>query len=75
MYYCFNETTIKNCTALLKVIKTCFHMLWFNCELKIENENEKQNKMPHRFTTLAEHLKTKHCVFFSQRGKRLMPLH
>ena len=58
-------------------IKTCFHMLWFNYELKIETGNEKtQNKMPHRFMTLAEHFKTKYLVFFFlKRWKRLMSLH
>ena len=53
-------------------IKTCFHVLWFNYELKIETGNEK-HKMPHRFRTLAEHFKTKYRVFFSflKRGKDL----
>ena len=49
----FNETIIKNCTYLTvhlpnAQIKTCFQVLWFNYELKIETGNKEiQNKTPH----------------------------
>ena len=48
----FNETTIKIVLILLDSplsqctdVKTCFLVLWFNCEFMIEtdNENTKQN--------------------------------
>ena len=54
-------------------IKTCFLVLWFNCELKIETGNEKhKTKCPtySRFST--ELSKTKyHVFFFPKEGKEL----
>ena len=83
MYYCFNETTIKNCTYLTvhlpnAQIKTCFHMLWFNGELKIENENEKHKTKHPTNSRLWLNISKQNTVYFffsSPRGKRLMSLH
>ena len=47
-------------------VKTCFLMLWFNCELRIETGNEKtQNKMPCQFMIQNKIP----CLFSFQRGK------
>ena len=58
-------------------IKTCFLVLWFNCELKIETGNEKhKTKCPTDSRLLTELSKTKYHVFsFSKEGKELMLRH
>ena len=44
--------------------KTCFLMLWFNCELKIETGNEKhKTKCPTNSRLSTEFSKTKYHVF------------
>ena len=55
-------------------IKTCFLVLWFNCELKIETGNKKcKTKHLTDSRLLTELSKTKYHVFsFSKEGKELM---
>ena len=55
-------------------IKTCFLMLWFNCELKIETGNERhETQCPTDSQLLTELSKTKYRVFsFSKERKELM---
>ena len=55
-------------------IKTCFLILWFNCELKIETGSEKhKTKCPTNSRFLTELSKTKiPCIFFPKEGKELM---
>ena len=53
--------------------KTCFLVLWFNSELKIETGNEKhKTKCPTNSQFLTELSKTKYRVFFfPKEGKEL----
>ena len=47
-------------------------MLWFNCELRIETGNEKQNALPiHDFRLNFSKQNTMY-VLFSKEGKELM---
>ena len=74
----FYETIIKIVLILLDSpfsqhtdVKTCFLMLWFNCEFRIETDNEKhKTKCPNnsRFSVF----KTKHrvCSLFKKKKKR-----
>ena len=51
--------------------QTCFLMLWFNCELKIETGNEKhKTKSPTNSQFLTELSKTKYRVFFFQKREK-----
>ena len=75
----FNETIVKIVLILLDNphfqctdVKTCFLILWFNCEFRIEIDNEK-----YKTNTPAIHdfrsSKQKLCVCsFSKEGKELM---
>ena len=45
-------------------IKTCFHVLWFNCELKIENENEKHKTKHPNDSRLWLNISKQNTVFF-----------
>ena len=72
----FNETIVKIVLILLDSphsrctdVKTCFLVLWFNCEIRIETDNKKYKQnalMIHDFQ--SSKIKTP-CVFFSKRGK------
>ena len=72
----FNETIVKIVLILLDSpysqhtdVKTCFLVLWFNCEFRIETDNKKyKQKRPDnsRFSVFKTKL---HVIFFSQRGK------
>ena len=75
----FNETIVKIVLILLDSphsqctdVKTCFLILWFNCEFRIETDNENINKKcpdDPRYSVF----KTKLCVcYFSKEGKELM---
>ena len=53
-------------------VKTCFLMLWFNCEFRIQIGNEDtQNKMPRRFTIFGLTISKENTMYvlFSKRGK------
>ena len=54
-------------------IKTCFLMLWFNCELKIETGNEKhKTKCPTNSRLWTELSKAKIlCILSPKEGKEL----
>ena len=75
----FNGTTIKIVLILLDNplsqctdVKTCFLILWFNCEFMIEtdNENIKQNAPTiHDFRFSKQNAV---YVLFSKKGKELM---
>ena len=75
----FNETVVKIVLILLDSrhsqctdVKTCFLILWFNCEFRTETDNEKYKQsapMIHDF----QFSKQKLCVCsFSKEGKELM---
>ena len=50
-------------------VKTCFLILWFNCEFRIETDNEKyKQKFPNNSRFLVFKTKTQ-CMFFFKRGK------
>ena len=73
----FNETIVKIVLTLLDSphshctdVKTCFLILWFICEFRIETDNEKykQNAPKIHDNWFS---KTKLCVYFSKEGKEL----
>ena len=72
----FNETIVKIVLILLDSpysqctdVKTCFLVLWFNCEFRIETDNEKyKTNAPTIHDFRSSKTKTL-CVFFSKRGK------
>ena len=73
----FNETIVKNCTYLIRQsafqctdVKTCFLILWFNCEFRIETDNEKyKQKCPDdsRFSVFKTKMP---CMFFFEKRER-----
>ena len=74
----FNETIVKIVLILLDSphshrtdVKTCFLILWFNCEFRIETDNKKykQNALMIHNIWFS---KTKLHVYFSKEGKELM---
>ena len=73
----FNETIIKivlilsdNLLSQCTDVKTCFLVLWFNCEFMIETDNEKyKTKRPD--DSLFDCQNTMY-VLFSKKGKELM---
>ena len=75
----FNETIVKIVLILLDSlhsqctdVKTCFLILWFNFEFRIETDNEKyKTKAPmiHDFQSSKQKLRV--CSF-SKEGKELM---
>ena len=75
MYY--NETIVKIVLILLDSlhsqhtdVKTCFLVLWFNCEFRIETDNEKyKQKMPRLSMIFGFQNKTL-CIFFFPKRER-----
>ena len=75
----FNETIVKIVLILLDiphsqctVVKTCFLILWFNCEFRIETDNKKYKQNAptiHDFWFSKQKLRV--CSF-SKEGKELM---
>ena len=75
----FNETIVKIVLILLDSlhsqctdVKTCFLILWFNCEFRIETDNKKYKQntpMIHDFWFSKQKL---HVCSFSKKGKKLM---
>ena len=64
----FYETIVKIILILLDSphsqctdVKTCFLILWFNCEFRIETDNKNINKMPQRFTIFGLQNKNSMC--------------
>ena len=53
-------------------VKSCFLVLWFNCEFRIETGNEKcKNKMPCQFTIFGLTISKQNAVYvlFSKKKK------
>ena len=51
-------------------VKTCFLILWFNCEFRIETDNEKyKQKRPNDLRFLVFKTKLHVCSFFSKRER------
>ena len=74
----FNETIVKIVLILLDSlhsqhtdVKTCFLILWFNCEFKIETDNEKYKQNAPTIHDI-QFSKTKLRVYLSKEGKELM---
>ena len=74
----FNETIVKIVLILLDSphshctdVKTCFLILWFNCEFRIETDNEKYKQNAPMIHDI-QFSKTKLHVYFSKELKELM---
>ena len=72
----FNETIVKIVLILLDSlhsqctdVKTCFLVLWFNCEFRIETDNENINKTPQQSTIFSFQNRTPYIYIFFQRRK------
>ena len=74
----FNETIVKIVLILLDSlhshctdVKTCFLILWFNCEFRIKTDNKKYKQNAPMIHDIW-FSKTKLHVYFSKEGKELM---
>ena len=71
----FNEIIVKIVLILLDSlhshctdVKTCFLILWFNCEFRIETDNEKYKQNAPKIHDIWFSKNKTPCIFF-QRGK------
>ena len=75
----FNETIVKIVHILLDSllsqrtdVKTCFLILWFNCEFRVEINNEKYKTNAPTIHDIWFSKQKSVYIFFSKEGKELM---